>query len=68
VSWTRRAPVIDSTTAQTGWRWTSSIRAGERFQRVGVGRDSELIEVLTVIAQQADVEALAELPRDIVNS
>src|SRR5215207_9759127 len=26
VSWTILAPVIDSITAQTGWRWTSSMR------------------------------------------
>src|SRR5512144_2281419 len=32
--------------------------AGERSQRVDVGRDRELIEVLSVVAQQADMEAL----------
>lgn len=33
--------------------------AGERPQRVDVGGDGELIEMLSVIAEQADVEALA---------
>ena len=32
--------------------------AGEALQRVDVWGDGELVEVLSVIAQQADVEAL----------
>ena len=30
--------------------------AGEGPQRVGVGRDGELVEVLALVAEQADVE------------
>ena len=33
--------------------------AGEALQRVDVWGDGELVEVLSVIAQQADVEALS---------
>jgi hypothetical protein len=45
----RRAPVIDSITAQTGSRWTSSIRRARVLQRVDVGRDGELIEVASFV-------------------
>ena len=30
--------------------------AGERSQRAGVGRDDELVEVLSLIGEQADVD------------
>ena len=33
--------------------------AGEGPQRVDIGRDSELVEVLSLIAEQADIEALS---------
>ena len=59
VSWTNRAPVIDSITAHTGSPWTSLDPAGERPQRVGVGRDGELVEMLSLIGEQADVEPLS---------
>ncbi|MGC1814372.1 MAG: hypothetical protein WA696_09570, partial [Solirubrobacterales bacterium] len=59
VSWTILAPVIDSITAQTGWRWVSEIRRAKLLQRVDVWGDGELVEVLPVIAQKADVEALS---------
>ncbi|MGH2966886.1 MAG: hypothetical protein ACRDMH_16105 [Solirubrobacterales bacterium] len=33
--------------------------AGERSQRVDVGRDRELVQVVSFIGEQADIELLA---------
>jgi hypothetical protein len=57
VSWTMRAPVIDSTTVQAGSDLVDPSR--ERSQRVDVGRDGELVEVLSLAGEQAAVNLLS---------
>jgi hypothetical protein len=53
----RRAPVIDSTTVQAGSDLVDPSR--ERSQRVDVGRDGELVEVLSLAGEQAAVNLLS---------
>ena len=55
VSWTSRAPVIDSTTAQTGSAWTSSIRRASLLSKLDVRWVGELVEVLSR-SEKTDVE------------
>ena len=56
VSWTIRAPVIDSIDRADRLVVGLLDPPGERFQGAGVGRDDELVEVLSLIGEQADVE------------
>jgi len=58
VSWTILAPLIDSITAQTGSRYDLPDPPREGSQRVDVGRDGELVEVRSIIGEQAHVELL----------
>jgi hypothetical protein len=58
VSWTILAPVIDSTTAETGSRVHLVDPARQPAQRIHVGRHGEPVEPLSRIAEQTDVELL----------
>ncbi len=51
--------VIDSITAQTGSRWTSSIRCARVLSEPESGGTDELVEVLALVAEQADVNFLS---------
>jgi hypothetical protein len=56
VSWTSLAPVIDSTTAPTGSPVDLVDPPRQSSKALDVGRDGELVEVRSVLREQADVE------------
>jgi hypothetical protein len=55
VSWTRRAPVIDSTTAQTGWPWSSAMRWASVLSESTSG-GTRAGQMLSITREQTDVD------------
>jgi hypothetical protein len=56
VSWMSRAPVIDSTTAQTGSPWTSPMRRASVLSESESGGTARLVQVLAVLAEKTDID------------